>query len=221
MGDNINNGSSQGNQANQDAGIQIVDLGTRSTDGFVPVEHHQTGLSVRGRVVLGGGLAVLLATGLTLLPSLNEVPPPEHVEPPVEALDACQTVDRARKQEAADPAGQGEASPPDIMPPGYTLYGVMTSNTETTLIGLIHPDQTLQICEEVARSAPFTVRFPTEAELGQLPDDMSYAYDSSGSFSENTLTIRLKGVRLEDGTITESVTLADGRTVPSAVPAKP
>lgn len=216
----MNNRSSRGDRADRHAGIQIVDLGTRSTDSPVPIERHQRGLPLRSRAVLGGAVAVLLATGLTLLPSLNEVPPPEHAEPPVEALNACQAVERARQQEAADPAGQGEASSPNLMPPGYTLYGVMTSNTETTLIGLIHPDQTLQVCEEVAKSAPFAVRFPTEAELGQLPDEMSYAYDSSGSFSENTLILHLKGVRLEDGTITESVTLADGRTVPSAVPAK-
>ncbi|WDF31971.1 hypothetical protein PTW37_08700 [Arthrobacter agilis] len=196
-------------------GVQIIDVGDPTPNESAIGIRSRLGLSARKRFALGGTLMVGIFGGLTLLPSMNDGPPPEQVEKPLQAVSACQAIKQSQQREAAALEGQGEESPVNKLPPGYSLYGVMTSNTSTSLIGIVHPDGSLQICEEAAHGAPYAVRFPSEANLSQLPDGMTYAYDSSTSFTDNTLTLQLEGVRLADGTIMKSLTLPNGKTVPA------
>ncbi|BBE22218.1 hypothetical protein MN0502_11010 [Arthrobacter sp. MN05-02] len=197
--------------------IEIIDIGASAADEPIPSTSNKPGLTRRKQFALGGTLMACVFAGLTLLPSTNDGPPAEPVETPAEALNACEAIEQSEKQEAAELAGQSKEPQASEHPPGYSLFGVMTSNDSTSLIGLTHPDGFIQICEQSARSAPFDVRFPTEADLGELPDGMTYAYASSSSFTDNTLTLRLEGVRRADGTVTKSVTLPDGKTVPATV----
>ncbi|WP_434992289.1 hypothetical protein [Arthrobacter sp. Ld5] len=164
-----------------------------------------------------GGLVVAgVISGIVLLPPINDTPPPQEISPPIEAISACQAVEQAEQDEAAMLVGEDGGGPARNLPSGYSLFGVMASPNATSLIGLLHPDGSVEICEESARRASFTVRFTPQADLGELPEGMTYAYDQPGGFTDNTLTLGLKGVRLGDGTVVRSLTLSDGRTVPAA-----
>ncbi len=163
-----------------------------------------------------GGLVLLgLFGGLTLLPSPDNTPPPEEISAPLEAPGACQAIDQAKQDGLAGPESESDGAAARKLPSGYGLYGVKTSPDTTELIGMLHPDGSVEICEESARRAPFDVRFAALDDLGELPEGMTYAYEQSGGFSDNTLTIGLDGVRLSDGTIVESLTLSDGLTIPA------
>ena len=215
-----NKGDNDANsRAQQDTAVHVVDLGVLEAKEPGPHKDKQPAPLDRRRLLLGGLLMAGIFGGLTLLPSLNDGPPPEAAVPPVEvAVPACRAVQQAEEQEAVRKEGDENQPSTRILPPGYSVTGVMTSHDSTSFIGVLHPDGSLEICEKSASTAPFSVRFATEAELGELPDDMTYAYDGMSSFTDNTLTLKLQGVRLTDGSIVESVTLPDGRTVPAAEP---
>ncbi|MHA7283906.1 hypothetical protein [Arthrobacter sp. TMS2-4] len=199
----------------QDGRIQILDLAADAPEK--PSAHPRNGPapSKRMRILMGGLVLVGLFGGLTLLPSPDDTPPPEEISPPIEALTACQALEQAEQDGAAGPESERGRSSARNPPSGYSLYGVMTSPDTTELVGLLHPDGSVEICEESARRAPFDVRFAAQADLGELPEGMTYAYKQSGGFSDNTLTMGLKGIRLSDGTVVESLTLSNGRTVPA------
>ena len=200
----------------QDGRIQILDLGADAPEK--PFTHPRNGPAPfkRMRILMGGLVLVSLFGGLTLFPSPDDTPPPEEINPPVEALNACQALEQAEQDDdAAGPESESTESSARKPPSGYSLYGVMTSPDTTELVGLLHPDGSVEICEESARRAPFDVRFAAQADLGELPEGMTYAYEQSAGFSDNTLTMGLKGIRLSDGTVVESLTLSNGRTVPA------
>lgn len=199
----------------QDGRIQILDLGADAPE--VPSAHPHDGPapSKRKRILMGGLVLVGLFGGLTLLPSPDDTPPPEEISAPLEAPGACQAIDQAKQDGLAGPESESDGASARKLPSGYGLYGVKTSPDTTELIGLLHPDGSVEICEESVRRAPFDVRFAARADLGELPEGMTYAYEQSGGFSDNTLTIGLEGVRLSDGTVVESLTLSDGRSVPA------
>lgn len=204
--EDLDHGTHQGGR------IQILDLGADAREVLPAHPDSHPAPSKRRRILVGGLVLVGLFCGLSLLPSTDDTPPPEKISPPIEALSACQAVEQA---EAVEPAGEGDGASARELPSGYSLFGVMTSRDTTELVGLLHPDGSVEICEESARHAPFDVRFASQDDLGELPEGMTYAYEQSGGLSDHTLAMRLKGVRLSDGTVVESLILSDGRTIPA------
>ncbi|MEG9250245.1 hypothetical protein V6S67_19305 [Arthrobacter sp. Soc17.1.1.1] len=196
--------------------VQIVDLGADSPEERSLDSDSRPAPSKRRRFVVGGLVGAGLVGGLALLPPINDIPPPQEISPPIEALSACQAVKQAEQDEAAMLIGEDGGGPARNLPSGYSLFGVMASPNTTSLIGILHPDGSVEICEESARRASFTVRFTPQADLGELPEGMTYAYDQARGLTDNTLTLGVKGVRLGDGTVVRSLTLSDGRTVPAA-----
>lgn len=204
------------NDSHQVGRVQIVDLGADSPEERSLDSSHRPAPPLRRQFVVGGLVAAGLIGGLALLPPINDTPPPQKISPPIEALSACQAVEQAEQDEAAMLVGDDGGGPARNLPSGYSLFGVMASPNTTSLIGLLHPDGSVEMCEESARRASFTVRFTPQTDLGELPEGMTYAYDQTGGLTDNTLTLGLKGVRLGDGTVVRSLTLSDGRTVPTA-----
>lgn len=199
----------------RDGSVQILDVRAEEPEARPTDASSRLLATKRRRIVVGGLVLAGLFGGLTLLPAINETPPPERISPPVETLDACQAVEQAAHEEAVELGGGSDGASARHLPSGASLYGVMTSRDTTELVGLAHPDGSVEICEDSARLAPFNVRFASEADLGELPEGMTYAYEQPGGFLDNTLVLDLRGVRLRDGTVVRSLTLSDGRILPA------
>lgn len=195
--------------------VQVVGLGVQETGNpDLRGADERVRLS-RRNLLVGGTLIACVFAGLTLLPSMNDGPPPERIEPTMEAVSACSALQGVDQRKSSIAAREGSPPRRDELPPGHIITGVMTAGNSTTFLGVVHPDGSFEVCEEAARNAQFTVNYLAAAELGELPDGMTYAYDWSGGFTNNTVTLNLEGVRLTDETVVESLKLPDGRTVPA------
>lgn len=219
-------------RTHQDGAVSITDLGDRSTDTPRPAPGepppNRAPRSRRRTFALAVVLGTGLIAGLALLPPAFDTSSPESTgtSTPTDGAEASSTTtgipvpdvpnacDAVGQDQASATTRQDDVSLTQKLPAGYSRYGVMTSPDTTELIGVLHPDGTLQVCEESALTASLEVRFPTEADLGQLPEEMTYAYGSHGA-SKDGLSLQLKGVRLPDGSVVDSTTLPDGRIVPT------
>jgi hypothetical protein len=199
----------------QHGGIRVVDLGVVQAEESDPHVNDRPVRPDRRGILIGGALITCVFGGLTFLPSMNDGPPTENPPPAVKAVSACSALERAEQRDRALAPGEESPSHRDDLPSGYTVAGVMTGPNSSTLFGLVHPDGLFEVCKEAASDASFTVRFLPEAELGELPEGMTYAYDWSKGFTDNGVTLDLEGVRLTDGTVVQSLTLPDGRKVPA------
>jgi hypothetical protein len=195
--------------------VQIVDLGSPKVENVDFRTIDEPVRPNRRKLLVGGTLIACVFGGLTLLPSTNDGPPPAKIKPTIEAVSACSALQMVEQREASRNSIEGSALSRVQLPPRYIVSGVTVAGNDTILLGVDHPDGTFEVCEEAAQNAPFTVDYLTEADLGQLPDGMTYAYDWSSGFTDDTVTLNLQGVRQTDGTVTENLTLPDGRTVPA------
>lgn len=202
----------------QHGGIQVVDLGVVPAEESDPHVDNEPVRPERRGTLIGGALITCVFGGLTFLPSMNDGPPTQATPPAVKAVSACSALEKAERRDRSQAAGEETPPERDDLPSGYMVAGVMTEWNISTSLGLVHPDGLFEVCEEAARDAPFTVRFLPEAELGELPEGMTYAYDWSKGFTDDGVTLDLEGVRLTDGTVVQSLTLPDGRKVPATQP---
>ena len=199
----------------QDEGVQIIELGMDPL-GEPPLQRADQPVgSLRKRVVVGGLVMAGLFAGAAFLASNNDSPPPEEASNPqtttegdtVPAIpDACNAIEQAMQ------AGESSRTNP---PSGYSWYAAATPERTVSDIGLVHPDGSIQLCEESAREVSLNIQFPTEADLGKLPENLTYAYTSAEDVNnDGLLSLALEGVRLPDGLVVDSLTLAGGRVVP-------
>ena len=201
----------------QDGGVRIVELGAEPTDALEPASTDRPNAPRRWPFILVAILGTALVAGLTLVPLIDDTPLPDGSEAPVTTKnvevpaipEACNAIEQALQ------AGESSRTNP---PSGYRWYAAETPERTFSNIGLVHPDGSIQLCEESAQEASLNIQFPTEADLGELPENLTYAYTSAyDPPNDGLLSLTLEGVRLPDGTVVKSLTLLDGRSVP-AVP---
>lgn len=100
------------------------------------------------------------------------------------------------------------------VPPAYTRVAVITAGT-TIELGLKRPDGLLELCrDQVELAAQGVTTSPHQDELTPLPEGMSYLYKPPSGESNDGVVLKVAGVRLEDGTVADSLTLPDGRIAP-------
>lgn len=198
--------------------VQIIDLGVATHQGPPTVQARARPRFPRWTLILGGAIGIGLLSGQVLRPAPADTPVPTESASALPAPSACEVIRQVRLSNmATSTADVGTADSPMTLPEGYSVLGVMSEQTRSSVgIGLVHPDGLVEVCEDPADGEALNVVFSGQGELGALPEGMSYAYTKPHGWIEEGPVLRVAGVRLADGTVVKDLTLPDGRVVPQA-----
>lgn len=209
--------------------VVIRDLGVLSdqfSEAPLPVRpRRRLSKRLRGAVLTAGMVGFVVVAG----------DDPGSSEPPhamVERSDVCDVITAVQERVVTEqPSGHGRstgiASQPvsaipvsgDVVIPSdisMTVFQVDTVTGRDVPFALVDSSGFWEFCSKSTElTALEESPYPSEDELGELPDGMSYVYRQDDL---TTTTYDVAGIRLRDGSVVDSVTLQDGRTLPLQAP---